>query len=150
MNPAGGSSATQASKLPLLAPQNTFFRQKCLVSFSVKDQNRFFFFLIECHDFYRNSERLIFFLIHLPPLRQAGKVWQGRGSPTRGNALNPRPLSAPAKDSVWPRARLPAPPKWTGIPEGPPREPRPSSSLSIRNRASALPFQARPSSSVEG
>lgn len=85
-----------------------------------------------------------------PPFRQAGNVWQGRGSPALGRARNAWLLSTPAKDSLWPRALLLVPPKWTGIPEWPPLNPIPRSSLSILSKASALPFQARPSSSALG
>lgn len=81
----------------------------------------------------------------LPPFRQAGNVWQGSGRPTLGRALKPALLSTPAKESLC--VLLEAPLKWTGMPEWPPREPKPNSSLSILNRASALPFHARPSSS---
>lgn len=81
----------------------------------------------------------------LPPFRQAGNVWQGSGRPTLGRALKPALLSTPATESLC--VLLLAPLKWTGRPEWPPREPKPNSSLSILNRASALPFHARPSSS---
>lgn len=52
----------------------------------------------------------------IPPLRQVGNVWHGRGSPALGSALNPGPLS-PAEDSLCPNALLVAPLKWTGMPE---------------------------------
>lgn len=83
--------------------------------------------------------------VRLPPFRQAGNVWQGRGRPTLGSALKPALLSTPAKESLC--VLLVAPLKWTGMPEWPAREPSPNSSLSILKRASALPFHARPSSS---
>lgn len=79
-----------------------------------------------------------------PPLRQAGKVWHGRGSPARGTTLNPGGPSAPARLSLWPIL----PDARTGMPDGPPTRPLPpGSSRSLLSRASVLPFHTRPSSS---
>lgn len=79
-------------------------------------------------------------------MRQAGKVWHGRGSPVRGITLKPGGPSAPARLSLCPIL----PDARTGIPETPPARPLPpASSLSLLNRASVLPFQTRPSSSTD-
>lgn len=64
----------------------------------------------------------------------------------RGITLKPGGPSAPARLSLCPIL----PEARTGIPETPPARPLPTeSSLSLLSRASVLPFQIRPSSSIE-